>query len=134
MALKPCATKTQPNLDDHDILHATKEFQDLYAQYKELEETNDLSYLHLSKCMIEMKSKLEKRLKEKISFLNESPLRPLHTHGSSSSRSTYSTPRHQMSSSSRSKDLLREKKVIPPLSLFQAIMMDLYLTKTMMKT
>ena len=60
--------------------------------------------------MIEMKSKLEKRLKEKISFLNLSPLRPLHTHGSSSSRSAYSTPRHQMSSSSRSKDLLREKE------------------------
>ena len=60
--------------------------------------------------MIEMKSKLEKRLNEKISFLNESSLRPLYTHGSSSSRSTYSTPRHQMSSSSRSKDLLREKE------------------------
>lgn len=95
MAFKPCATKPQPNLDDHDILHATKEFQDLYAQYKELEETNYLSQLHFSKCMIEMKYKLEKRLEEKISFLNESPLKPLHTHGSSSSRSTYSTPRHQ---------------------------------------
>ena len=106
MGSKPCASKPQPNLDDYDILHVAKDFQDLYAQYKELEEINDLSYLHLSKRMIEMKSKLEKRLKEKISFLNESPLRPLHTHGSSSSRST----RHQMSSSSRSKDLLREKE------------------------
>ena len=70
MGSKPCATKHQKNLDDHDILQATKEFQDLYAQYKELEETNDLSYLHFSKCMIEMKSKLEKTLKEKIYFLN----------------------------------------------------------------
>ena len=49
MESKACATKPQPNLDDHDILHATKEFQDLYAQYKELEETNYLSYLNLSK-------------------------------------------------------------------------------------
>ena len=56
MEFKPCATKPQPNLDDNDILHVTKEFQYLYAQYKELEETNDLSYLHLSKHMIEMKS------------------------------------------------------------------------------
>ena len=46
--------------------NATKEFQDLYAQYKELEETNDLSYLDLSKCMMEMKSKIEKRLEEKL--------------------------------------------------------------------
>ena len=60
--------------------------------------------------MTEMKSKIEKMLEEKLSFLNESLLRPLHTHGSSSSRSSYSTPRHQMSSSSRSKDLLREKE------------------------
>ena len=57
-----------------------------------------------------MKSKIEKRLEEKLSFLNESLLRPLHTHGSSSSRSTYSTLRHQISSSSRSKNLLREKE------------------------
>ena len=48
MEFKPCATKPQPNLDYHDILHATKYFKDLYDQYKELEETNDLSYLHLS--------------------------------------------------------------------------------------
>ena len=52
MGSKPCAIKPQPNLDDHDILHATKEFQDLYAQCKELKETNDLSHLHLSKRMI----------------------------------------------------------------------------------
>ena len=109
MGFKPCATKIQPNIYDHDILHVTKDFIDLYAQYKELEETNDLSYLDLSKCMTEMKSKLEKRLEEKLSFLNESFLRPLHTHAPSSSRSSYSTPRHQMSSSSRSKNLLREK-------------------------
>ena len=51
MGSKCCATKPQPNLDDHDILLVTKEFQDLYAQYKELEETNDPSYLNLSKCM-----------------------------------------------------------------------------------
>ena len=70
MGSKPCATKLQPNLDDHDFLNVTKDFIDLYAQYKELEETNDLSYLDLSKCMTEMKSKLEKRLKEKIYFLN----------------------------------------------------------------
>jgi hypothetical protein len=110
MGSKPCASKPQPNLDDYDILHVAKDFQDLYAQYKELEETNDLSYIDLSKCMTEMKSKIEKRLEEKLSFLNESLLRPLHTHGSSSSRSTYSTPRHQISSSSRSKDLLKEKE------------------------
>ena len=60
MGSKSYVIKPQPNLDDHDILHATKEFQDLYAQYKELEEANDLSYLHFSKRMIEMKSKLEK--------------------------------------------------------------------------
>ena len=59
MGSKPCAIKPQPNLDDQCILHATKEFQDLYAQYKELEETNDLSYPDLSKCMTEMKSKIE---------------------------------------------------------------------------
>ena len=78
MGSKPYATKLQPNLDDHDILHVTKEFQDLYAQYKKLEETNDLSYLHLSKHIIEMKSKLEKRLEEKIASLHESSLRSLH--------------------------------------------------------
>ena len=110
MGSKPCASKPQPNLDDYDILHVAKYFQDLYAQYKELEETNDLSYIDLSKCMTKMKSKIEKRLEEKLSFLNESLLRPLHTHGSSSSRSTYSTPRHQISSSSRSKDFLKEKE------------------------
>ena len=109
MGSKSCVIKPQPNLDDHDILHVAKDFQDLYAQYKELEETNDPSYLDLSKCMMKMKSKIEKKLEEKLSFLNESLLRPLHTHGSSSSRSTYSTLRHQISSSSRSKDLLREK-------------------------
>ena len=58
MGSKSCVIKPQPNLDDHDILHVVKDFQDLYAQYKELKETNDLSYLHLSKRMIEMKSKL----------------------------------------------------------------------------
>ena len=63
MAFKAYATKPQLNLDDHDILHVTKYFQDLYAQYKELKETNDLSYLHLSKCMIEMKSKLEQKVR-----------------------------------------------------------------------
>jgi len=110
MGSKPCASKPQPNLDDYDILHVAKDFQDLYARYKELEETNDLSYIDLSKCMTKMKSKIEKRLEEKLSFLNESLLRPLHTHASSSSRSSYSTPRHQMSSSSRSKDLLRDKE------------------------
>ena len=108
MGSNPCATKPQPNLDDHDILHVTKEFQDLQAQYKELEGTNDLSYLHLSERMIEMKSKLEKKLKENISFLNESSLRPLHTHGLSSSRSTCFTLRHQLFSPTRSKGLFRE--------------------------
>lgn len=63
---KSCATKPQPNIYDNDILHAIKEFQYLYSQYKELEETNDLSYLHLSKHMIEMKFKLYKMLEEKI--------------------------------------------------------------------
>ena len=38
MRSKNCATKPQQNIDYHDILHATKEFQDLYAQYKELED------------------------------------------------------------------------------------------------
>ena len=79
--------------------------------------------------MIEMKSKLEKRLEEKISFLNESLLIPLDTHGSSSSRSTYSTPRHQLSSSSRSKYLFREQA--SNASLCQAFMISLSLTNIM---
>ena len=114
MAFKPCATKLQSNLYDHDILHVTKEFQDLYAQYKELEETNDLSYLNFSKRMIEMKSKLEKRLEEKITSLHESSLRSLHAceppylRSSSSSKSTCSTSRHQLSSPTRSRGLFRE--------------------------
>ena len=57
-----------------------------------------------------MKTKLDKWFKKKISFLNEYPLRPLHTHGSSSSMSTYSTPRHQLSSPTRSKGLFRDLK------------------------
>ena len=62
-----------------------------------------------------MKSKLKKRLEEKIASLHESSLRSLHAcespslRSSSSSRSTCSTSRHQMSSSSRSKDLFREQ-------------------------
>lgn len=41
--------------------------------------------------------------------LHESYLRPLHTCESSSSRSTYSTPRHQFYSSYRSKDPSRKQ-------------------------
>ena len=66
--------------------------------------------------MMEMKSKLEKRLEENISSLREYSLRYLHVckspslRSSSSSNSTCYTSRHQLYSPIGSKDLFREQE------------------------
>lgn len=54
MAFKSFPTKPQPSLDDHEVLHATKEFQGLYSQYRELGNIDDPTYLSLTKNLMTM--------------------------------------------------------------------------------
>ena len=64
MGFKTCAPKHQPSQDDHEFFYSAREFQDLYSQYKELEEINDPTYLYPTKCIVVMHHKFEKNDRE----------------------------------------------------------------------
>ena len=64
MEFKPCATKSQPSLDDPKLLDLFREFQFLYTQYNKLEETHDPTYLSLTKGMIKTYSRFEKMVQD----------------------------------------------------------------------
>ena len=85
MGFKLCATKPHSNLDDYEFSYAIKKYLDLPTKPQSSLDDYELS------------STIKKYLDLLASF--------------SFSRSISSSPRHQLSSSYRSKDLLREKVI-----------------------
>ena len=72
--------KSQLSPNDHELLQITKEFQGTYTQFKELERTNDPAYLSLTRSIIAIKSKIEKRLEEINITSCASSLGPFYVH------------------------------------------------------